>query len=259
VSGLIAEVAGWRAVYWVATVVAAVLALVLARALPADASRPSVRYRTLLRGTVSLMTTQPVLRRRALLGALGFAAFSAFWTSVAFLLSAPPFDYGDGVIGLFGLIGAAGALAAVFAGRLADQGRSAITTTAFAAMVLGSFVVLWFGRGNVAALVVGILLLDLGVQGLQVTNQSVIYALVPDARSQVTSAYMVSYFVGGAIGSAAGGALYDMHGWAGVCAFGVALGAAASLVSVARGTRRGQPRVDSAVTTVASSTPTEAP
>ena len=232
VSGAIAGLADWRAVYWVASVVAVGLSLVLLRFLPSDGRRTSVAYLTLLAETVRLMRTESLLRRRALLGALGFAAFSAFWTTLAFLLSAAPFDYGDAMIGLFGLIGAAGALAATSAGRLADRGWTALTTAACSAMVLVSFAVLWVGRTSVVAVIVGILVLDVGVQGLQVTNQSLIYTLAPEARSRITSAYMVCYFIGGALGSAVGGALFQAGGWGAVCALGAGLGVAALVVSL---------------------------
>ncbi len=232
VSGSVAGIAGWRAVYWLASGVAVVLALVLVRWLPIDRARVAVPYRTLLAATAGLMRHEALLRRRAFLGALGFAAFSAFWTTLAFLLSSPPFGYGDGVIGLFGLIGAAGAVAATSAGRLADRGWTGVTTAAFAAMVLVSFGVLWFGRSSVVAVVVGILVLDIGVQGLQVTNQSLIYTLAPDSRSQITSAYMVCYFIGGALGSAAGGELYARGGWGAVCVLGAVIGLVAVLGSL---------------------------
>lgn len=231
VAGLVAGAAGWRAVYWMAAVVALVLALVLSRSLPADGQRPRRSYAELLRTTARLFLDEPVLRRRAAFGALGFAAFSVFWTTVAFELSGPHYGYSDSVIGLFGLVGAAGALCAGVAGRLADQGRSGVSTVAFASSIMVSFLPLWLGRTSVVWLVVGILLLDIGVQGLQVTNQSVIYGL-PVARSGVNSVYMVCYFTGGAIGSAVAGSLYDVGGWSAICWLGAALGALVMLGSL---------------------------
>jgi predicted MFS family arabinose efflux permease len=162
-------------------------------------------------------------------GALGFAAFSVFWTTIAFLLAGAPFHYGDTVIGLFGLVGAGGAVCANFAGRWADRGLTRVTTLGFAMAVAVSFGLIWFGRHHLGPLIVGIVVLDIGVQGLQVTNQSLIYRLRPDARSRVNSAYMVVYFGGGAIGSALGGSVYDSRGWAGVCVLGVVIGTAATL------------------------------
>ena len=146
------------------------------------------------------------------------------WTTLAFLLSGSPYRYSDAVIGLFGLVGAGGILAANLAGKLADSARATATTVGAGVLLAGSFALLWVGRTSLGALVAGIVVLDIGTQGMQITNQAVIYALRPDARSRINSAYMVCYFLGGAAGSVAAGALYAAHGWAGVCLLGAGFG-----------------------------------
>ena len=225
VSGVIAQLASWRVVFFVAAGATTVIAAVLFRWLPGESERPQLRYASLLRTTVRLFLEERQLRRRALFGACAMAAFSVFWTTSAFALSGPPYHYGVLTIGLFGLCGAAGAIMANFAGRWVDRGLHHRTTVLFTTLTGLSFLALWFGGHELVWMIVGILLLDAGVQGLQVTNQSVIYALAPDARSRITSAYMVCYFAGGAIGSALASALYDADRWAGVCALGGAIGA----------------------------------
>ncbi len=246
VSGIVAQASSWRVVYVMAAGMTAVLALVLARRLPGERQRPRIGYGTLLRSAARLLATEPLLQRRALFGALGFAAFSVFWTTMAFLLAGAPYHYDDLTIGLFGLVGASGALIANFAGRWADRGWTRGTTLVFAGLVAVSFLPLWWGRHDLAMLIVGILLLDVGVQGLQVTNQSLIYRLAPDARSRVNSAYMVCYFAGGAIGSAIGSSIYESHRWAGVCVLGGAIGAVATVAAVVDGIRRPAPTVGAA-------------
>jgi predicted MFS family arabinose efflux permease len=149
-----------------------------------------------------MVREEPLLRRRSLLGALCFACFSVLWTTISFLLSGPPYHYGIAVIGLFGLVGAAGALCATFAGRLADAGWTRRITLGFAVLILAAFILMVPGRNNLIALIGGILILDVGVQGVHITNQSIIYSLRADARSRINSAYMTTYFVGGAAGSA---------------------------------------------------------
>jgi predicted MFS family arabinose efflux permease len=238
VSGIVAEAASWRVVYVMAAGLTALLAVVLARRLPGEHQRPRIGYGTLLRSAARLLVTESLLRRRAFFGALGFAAFSVFWTTMAFLLAGSPYHYGDLTIGLFGLVGAGGALIANVAGRWADRGWTRTTTLVFAGLVAVSFLPLWWGRHSLAMLIVGILLMDVGVQGLQVTNQSLIYRLAPDARSRVNSAYMVCYFAGGAIGSALGSSVYESHHWAGVCVLGGAIGVVATVAAVADGLRR---------------------
>jgi predicted MFS family arabinose efflux permease len=232
VSGAVAGTTSWRVVYAMAAVLTVVLAIVLRRLLPPEEARPVISYRALLGTTVRLLRTESLLRRRCLFGALAFAAFSVFWTTMAFLLAGAPYNYGDTTIGLFGLVGAAGAICANVAGRWADQGLTKATTLIFAACLAVSFLPLWYGRHNLSMLVIGILILDIGAQGLMVTNQSLIYRLAPESRSRINAAYMVCYFAGGAIGSALGSILYDSHGWAGVTTLGATLGIVATLASV---------------------------
>jgi predicted MFS family arabinose efflux permease len=224
VSGLVSQAAGWRAIYWLSAALMVCFALVLSRLLPTEGPRPHRSYPSLVGSSLRLLATEPVLRRRAWHGACAFAAFSVLWTTLAFLLSGSPYHYSNAVIGLFGLVGAAGILAANLAGKLADSDRSDMTTVVAGALLAGSFAIAWVGRTSLAALIVGIVVLDMGTQGMQITNQAVIYSLRPDARSRINSAYMVCYFVGGAVGSLAGGAVYAAHGWAGVCLLGTGFG-----------------------------------
>ncbi|MEF9052310.1 MFS transporter [Escherichia coli] len=158
-----------------------------------------------------------------LLGCLTFANFSILWTSMAFLLAAPPFNYSDGVIGLFGLAGAAGALGARPAGGFADKGKSHHTTTFGLLLLLLSWLAIWFGHTSVLALIIGILVLDLTVQGVHITNQTVIYRIHPDARNRLTAGYMTSYFIGGAAGSLISASAWQHGGWAGVCLAGATI------------------------------------
>jgi predicted MFS family arabinose efflux permease len=229
ISGLIASAAGWRAVFWFAAAVMVVLAGTLRRALPRVPPTSELSYAGLLRSVLVLIGEEPVLRQRMVIGALGFGCFSVLWTSLAFLLSGAPYHYGNATIGLFGLVGVAGAGAAMLAGRLADQGRGAVTTTATILIILAGWGVLALGSTSVVALIAGIAVLDLGIQGLHISNQSAIYALRPEARSRLTTAYMVSSFLGGAILSALASTMYSSAGWGGVCALGAAVMALALL------------------------------
>jgi predicted MFS family arabinose efflux permease len=238
VSGVVADLSSWRVVYAMAAVLMVVLAVVLGRQLPEEKERPRISYGSLLKTTARLLFGEPILQRRAWFGALGFAAFSVFWTTMAFLLSGAPYHYGELTIGLFGLVGAGGALCATFAGRWADRRSTKASTLAFTMAIGISFLPLWYGRHDLAMLIVGILVLDIGVQGLQVTNQSMIYQLGHAVRSRVTSAYMVCYFAGGALGSALGAFLYDSHRWAGVCVLGAGLGLSAAAAAVIDAFRR---------------------
>jgi len=226
VSGLVAQLAGWRAIYWISAGLMVVFAAVLGRALPAEGKRPHLSYPHLVGSSLRLLADEPALRRRAWHGAMAFAAFSVLWTSLAFLLSAPPYHYSNLVIGLFGLVGVAGVAAANLAGKLADVNRTAITTAVAGVLLTLSFVVLGAGTTSVAAVIVGIIVLDIGTQGMQITNQAVIYALRPEARSRINSAYMFCYFVGGAVGSVTAGIVFSADKWTGVCLLGGGFGVA---------------------------------
>ena len=244
VSGLIAAAFGWRVVFYAGGAATLILSATLWRALPKVPPTTDVRYARLLGSVLSLIRAEPVLRQRMMIGALCFGCFSVLWTSLSFLLAGPPYHYGNGVIGLFGLAGVAGAASASVAGRLADRGRGAHTTTGAILILLVSWAILAAGRSSVVVLIIGIAVMDLGAQGLHISNQSAIYRLAPEAPSRLTTAHMVAYFLGGATLSALTSSLYVSDGWGGVCALGggtaaLALGVWAVTEALARLRRAG--------------------
>ena len=222
-SGLLGAWLGWRAIYWLASVIMLLLAVLIRLGLPR--SKPSLKlsWPSLIRSSAVLIRTQPVLREAATLSAILFCAFSAFWTTLVFFLETPPYHYGSGVAGLFGLVGAAGAICAPFIGRLADSYGARRNVLIALLVTVVSFAVLYlFGR-HMGGLIVGVVLLDIGVQAGHVSNQTRIYGLLPEARSRLNMVYMICYFAAGAIGSFAGSVLWHRFGWAGVCGLGCAL------------------------------------
>ena len=152
-----------------------------------------------------------------------FANFSILWTSMAFLLAGPAYHYSEGVIGLFGLVGAAGALAATRAGHLADKGKAHLTTTVGLVLLLLSWIAIAWGQHSVIALIIGIIVLDLSVQGVHITYQSVIYKTMPEARNRLTAGYMTTYAIGGAVGSLVAASAYQAAGWIVASAAGTVL------------------------------------
>jgi predicted MFS family arabinose efflux permease len=176
-----------------------------------------------LRSIVGLLRDEPVLRQSCVFGSMSFGAFSAFWTTLAFHLAAPPFGYASGVVGLFGLVGIVGALAAPMAGRFADRRSPRATIGAGLGCVLLSYLVLGLAGATLWGLVAGVILLDLGAQAAHISNQARIYAIRPEARSRMNTAYMVAYFIGGALGSYAGAWGWSRAGWWGVCLVGLAM------------------------------------
>jgi predicted MFS family arabinose efflux permease len=232
VAGYVAEIWSWRAVFVLAAGLMVILALLMWRELPTYRESNRLRYKDVLVSIVTLFKRERTLRRRCLYGFLSFAAFSVLWTSLAFLLAQSPYHYSTGTIGLFGLAGAAGAGMASVAGRLADRGHQVKVTILTAALILVSFVVLWVRPDLLAALIVGIVILDLGCQGIHISNQSEIYKLDPGARSRINAAYMTCYFAGGTLGSVGSALCFASGRWPAVCALGVTLGSAAFLISL---------------------------
>lgn len=224
-SGFISDLLGWRAVFWIAAVLMFTQAVVLSRVLPAEPPQTHQRYTSLLLSILHLMRDEALLRRRIVYGMCVFAAFSVLWTSLPFLLSPAPYHYTDSLIGMFGLLGVAGALMASIAGHLHDRGHTHFGTGSALLMTVLAFVIMGLWPYHVAAIIVGIVLLDLGVQGTQILNQSTIYTLRPEARSRLTTAYMTCFFLGGALGSAVAAAAFTHFGWTGVAAAGSGFGA----------------------------------
>ena len=219
-SGFVSQIAGWRAVYVIAAVLMLVQTVVLYVKLPRYRSSAGLSYPKLLLSVLELARSEPVLRRRALYGVFSFASLSVLWTTLAFLLAGPHYGYSDGIIGLFGLVAAAGALTASVVGRFTDRGWVYWLTGGSAGLMLAGFGFLAFGAQSLAALIVGIVLLDIGSQGLHISNQSEIYRLRPDARNRINAFYMTTCFVGAAAGSAASAFAYERWGWAGTCGLG---------------------------------------
>ncbi len=200
------------------------MALLLWRVLPAaEQPRTQDSYGQLLRSVFSLLREEKVLRDRAVLALLTFAAGTVLWTPLVLPLSTPPLSLSHTQIGLFGLAGAAGALGAAHAGRLADRGRAQWTSGAALMLMLLSWLAIAFTQSSLWALLLGVITFDLGLQAVHVTSQSLIYSVRPDAQSRLVAAYMLFYSAGSALGSVMATMMYAWAGWLGVCALGAAI------------------------------------
>ncbi|MFF4172515.1 MFS transporter [Streptomyces sp. NPDC001744] len=233
VAGVLADLAGWRAVYLVSAGVTAVLALLLRRALPAAVRRTGEReasYGRLVASTVALFVRHPALRLRGALALLVFAAFGTLWSGMAQPLSGPPWSLSPTAIGAFGLAGAAGAVAAGAAGRWNDRGLARRTTGAGLALLLLSWLPIGLAGRSLWALAAGAVLLDFAVQAVHVTSQTVIHAVRPEAGSRIIGGYMVFYSAGSGIGALGSSLAHAAGGWPLVTALGAAFGLAALLL-----------------------------
>ncbi|AXP07187.1 MFS transporter [Pseudomonas fluorescens] len=227
-SGVIADLAGWRGVYFVSSGLMLAIAAVFWAVVPAAVSpRHRQPYLALIRSLFRLFATEPMLRSRGLLALLIFAAFSVLWTAMVLPLSAAPLSLSHTAIGLFGLAGVAGALAARRAGRWADQGFGQRVTGLSLGLLTLSWLPITFAETSLIALVCGVVLLDFAVQAVHVTNQSLIFAARPDAQSRMVGAYMCFYSVGSALGAVAATQVYALWGWAAVSLLGALISLAA--------------------------------
>ncbi|MFC4052399.1 MFS transporter [Actinomadura syzygii] len=229
-SGFAAGIAGFRLIFVVAAVLMVVLAILLNRTLPPTPSMRRTGYWTLLGSVTTLVRSESELRRRMMLAFFQFAGFTVLWTPMAFLLTDSPYDYEATTIGLFGLFGVAGALVAPLAGRLGDRGHSGRTVTISLTVMLASWGLLVLGSTSVIALIVGIVLLDAGFQGAHINHQRTVFAINPEARSRINTAYMLAFFLGGVAGSTSAAFVYNAAGWSGICLLGAGLATAALAV-----------------------------
>ena len=228
-SGGVSDLFGWRGVYNFAALLMLGIALPLWRRLPvlAVASTP-LSYPRLLASMLTLLRQEKVLQVRGVLALLMFAAFNIFWSALVLPLSAPPFGFSHTEIGALGLVGAIGALAAGRAGKWADRGYGQRTSAVALVMLLVAWWPLSLMAWSPAALLAGIVLLDLGGQALHVTNQSMIFRTRPEAHSRLVGLYMLFYALGSGLGAVSTTAVYARAGWQGVCL----LGASVSLLAL---------------------------
>ena len=222
---------GWRAIFWVSAVGMVVLGGVLFRMLPERRPRTGLHYGQILMSTVSLLVREPVIRRRAAYQATLFATFHLFWTATPLFL-AQRFGFGQRGIALVALAGAGGALAAPIAGRLADRGYIRAGTIGAFLSAIGAFLVAgWSGAaGMLIVLGLGAIVLDGATQFNQVISQRVIYAIAPEARGRITSIFMTTVFIGGAIGSSVAPLTFIRGGWLATMLTGAAAVSAAFLL-----------------------------
>ena len=228
VSGFVGDHLGWRMMYWIASILMVSTAIALAKFLPKHQPTSTLHYGELLRSMGTLIKSEPRVLQAAMTQAMLFAAFNAFWTTLIFFLETPPYHYSSQEAGLFGLVGVVGASAAPLVGKLADRRSPRLAVGMAIAIVLLSWIVLWSAGWQLWGLILGVTLLDLGLQAGHVSNQSLIFSLLPQARSRGNTIYGVTNFIGAALGSSIAAWSWSVGQWNGVCSFGIIL----SLIAV---------------------------
>jgi predicted MFS family arabinose efflux permease len=220
VSGSLGFLLGWRFMFVIAAVMMGLLGIILYFRLPKVGSSEKLSYKELLRSLFALIKKYSVLRRGAVTGAMMFGSFSVFWTSLTFLLKSPSYNMNSNHIGLFGLVGAVGALGARIIGGLNDKKDSRVLILGCILSCIVAYGVLGLASTSILGIIIGIIVLDFGIQGTMVSTQSVIYSLSDSERSRLNTVFIVSNFIGGALGSTLGAIAWNLYHWTGVCAVG---------------------------------------
>jgi predicted MFS family arabinose efflux permease len=229
ISGLVGEQFGWRTMYYVAAVLMVALFILLKFKLPQISPTYKGSYASLMKSLWFYFKTEASLRLAALRGALAFAGLSAFWTTLVFLME-DSFGYGSGVTGAFGLFGIVGAMAATVVGKMNDKVSKNKLILFSAILLVLSWGIFLFSANSIAGLIIGIILVDLGLQALHITNQNIIFSKNPEARNRVNTIYMVGFFIGGALGTSLGAIAWQHYQWIGVSVLGIILSLAILVV-----------------------------
>jgi predicted MFS family arabinose efflux permease len=212
-SGFIGDILGWRAMFWIASGTCLLLFFIIKKQFPHNKPVFIGSYKQLIGSLFTLIKEQPLLREATLINMFSFAQFGAFWTTMVLLLSAEPFNFNSTTIGLFGIVGASGALAAPLVGKLADTGNSRTAVGYGCILMAISFIIFYFSGSSVIGIIVGIVFIDIGLQGVHISNQTRVYSIVPEARNRMNTVFMSLSFLGTAAGSAFGLFLWQLGGW----------------------------------------------
>lgn len=232
VSGIVGDLFGWREMYFAAAGLMVLSAIVMLYTLPD--TQPNFRggYGALMRSLLTLVRRYPILRIHSVRAALAFGSFMCFWASLAFKMAQPPFNAGADVVGLLGLCGVAGALTATVAGKYIKRvGVRRFNYFGVALQIL-AWLLFFFGADHYAAIIAGIVVIDIGMQSIQLSNQATMFELEPSASNRINTIFMSTFFVGGSLGTLLSGAAWSLYGWTGVAATGIVLSCASLLVTL---------------------------
>ena len=219
-SGLVGEYFGWRSVFFGAAGLMTMLFFLLNAKLPVIQPKFGESYVKLMKSLWIYLKTEPTLRLATLRGALAFGSLSAFWTTFVFLMQ-DSFGYGSAVAGGFGLFGIAGALGATVVGKLNNRVKKSKLIIAGTLLIIVAWLMFLVSPHSIIGLIIGVILIDLGVQGVHITNQNIVFSKNTEARNRVNTIYMVGFFIGGAAGTSFGSLAWNYFGWTGVSVVGL--------------------------------------
>ena len=223
ISGLVGEWLGWRSMYVIAAIVMSLCTLIVWRIMPYTENNYTGSYKRLMHSLFALIREYKLLRICALRAAFAFGSFLALWASLTFKMEQAPFYAGSDVVGLLGLCGVAGAMSASVVGRLVSRIGVRNFNLLGAALMLSAWIIAFLWGNTYTAIIITILILDIGMQCIQLSNQTVVFSLNTKASNRINTIFMTNYFIGGSLGTFLSGSAWSMAGWSGVTIVGIGL------------------------------------
>lgn len=223
ISGLVGEWLGWRSMYVIAAIVMSLCTLIVWRIMPYTENNYTGSYKRLMHSLFALIREYKLLRICALRAAFAFGSFLALWASLTFKMEQAPFYAGSDVVGLLGLCGVAGAMSASVVGRLVSRIGVRNFNLLGAALMLSAWIIAYLWGNTYTAIIITILILDIGMQCIQLSNQTVVFSINPKASNRINTIFMTNYFIGGSLGTFLSGSAWSMAGWSGVTIVGIGL------------------------------------
>ena len=231
VSGLVGEIFGWREMYYIAAVLMLLCSVVVMKVLPDIQPNFQGKYSELMKSLFSLLKTYPQVRLYPIRAGLCFGSFLTLWSCLAFKMGQTPFHAGSNIIGMLGLCGIAGALSASLVGKYVKQVGVQRFNFIGCGLILLSWSILYTGQNSYIAIIAGIILIDIGMQCIQISNQTSLFELCPSASNRVNTIFMTTYFIGGSLGTFLAGTCWHWFGWAGVAGIGSVLATTSLLIT----------------------------
>lgn len=232
ISGFIGELFGWREMYYIAAGLMFICAIIVLKVLPDIRPNFAGKYSDLMKSLLSLLKEFPQLRIYSIRAALNFGSFLAMWSCLAFKMGQAPFYANSDVIGLLGLCGVAGALTASFVGKYVKRVGVRRFNFIGCALILSSWLLLFVGENTYFGIVAGIIMIDIGMQCIQLSNQTSIFELSPRASNRINTIFMTTYFIGGSLGTFLAGTFWQLYGWHGVIVIGTILTGISLLITI---------------------------
>ena len=223
ISGLVGEWLGWRSMYVIAAIVMSLCTLIVWRIMPYTENNYTGSYKRLMHSLFALIREYKLLRICALRAAFAFGSFLALWASLTFKMEQAPFYAGSDVVGLLGLCGVAGAMSASVVGRVVSRIGVRNFNLLGAALMLSAWIIAYLWGNTYTAIIITILILDIGMQCIQLSNQTVVFSLNTKASNRINTIFMTNYFIGGSLGTFLSGSAWSMAGWSGVTIVGIGL------------------------------------